>query len=254
MSLDLDNRQRAMLQEMGIALFTAPATRTPPAAPAPALAHAPAAAPAAAPRPAPQPAPEVAAPAPAPPPAPPPAPAPEPEPEPARTPATAASALPPVLLAPPVAPYAQGSAGTGPGSGWLVILECADPADPLAGDAGLLLDNMLRAAGLHRQGGTQLAALVRGAADGGVSAAPLAESLAALRPPMVLLLGLGAARAVLGSPLPLARLRAGAHQLPDGTPALVSYDPAYLLRAPQAKAAAWADLCRALARVRHGLR
>ncbi|AVT22004.1 hypothetical protein C7Y68_19960, partial [Paracidovorax avenae] len=41
-----------------------------------------------------------------------------------------------------------------------------------------------------------------------------------------------------------------AHQLPDGTPAVVTYDPAYLLRAPEAKAAAWADLCRGLAHVR----
>jgi DNA polymerase len=30
-----------------------------------------------------------------------------------------------------------------------------------------------------------------------------------------------------------------------GVPAIVTYDAPYLLRAPQAKAAAWADLCRA---------
>ncbi len=69
---------------------------------------------------------------------------------------------------------------------------------------------------------------------------------------MVLVLGLPAARAVLGSREPLGRLRATAHQLPDGTPAVVTYDPAYLLRAPEAKAAAWADLCRALARGARG--
>ena len=68
---------------------------------------------------------------------------------------------------------------------------------------------------------------------------------------MVLVLGLGAARAVLGSREPLGRLRAAVHPLADGTPAIVSYDPAYLLRAPEAKAAAWADLCRALALVQH---
>ncbi|GAD23361.1 uracil-DNA glycosylase [Acidovorax sp. MR-S7] len=37
---------------------------------------------------------------------------------------------------------------------------------------------------------------------------------------------------------------------PDGIPVVVSHDPAYLLRAPDAKAAAWADLCRALALAR----
>ena len=80
--------------------------------------------------------------------------------------------------------------------------------------------------------------------------AALPATLATLRPAMVLLLGLGAARVVLDSREPLGRLRAGVHRLGDGTPAVVSYDPAYLLRAPDAKAAAWADLCRALAVVR----
>lgn len=232
MTLHLDKRQRAMLQEMGITLFTAPApARTPPPAPVPAPMAAPVS-PVAAPRPAPLP-------------------APTPE---ALAPAPASAALPSdaaVLLAPPVAPYARGGEGATPGIGWLVVLECADAADPLSGDAGRLLDNMLRAMRLHHQPGTQLAALVRAPAPGDMSSATLAETLAALRPPMVLLLGLGAARAVLGSPEPLARLRAGTHRLADGTPAVVSYDPAYLLRAPQAKAAAWADLCRALALARH---
>jgi DNA polymerase len=63
----------------------------------------------------------------------------------------------------------------------------------------------------------------------------------------VLALGLNAARAALGSSEPLGRLRASTHRLDDGTPIVVSYDPAYLLRAPETKAAAWADLCRALA-------
>ncbi|WP_309827849.1 uracil-DNA glycosylase family protein [Paracidovorax wautersii] len=145
------------------------------------------------------------------------------------------------------------------GAGWLVVLESATPAEPLAGDAGKLLDNMLRAMRLHRHPRTLVATLERpqpgsSAAAGAEPAAALAHTLATARPAMVLLLGLGAARAVLGSREPLGRLRAGVHQItaPDGTavPAVVSYDPAYLLRAPDAKAAAWADLCRALALVR----
>jgi len=35
-----------------------------------------------------------------------------------------------------------------------------------------------------------------------------------------------------------------------GCPAVVTYDPAFLLRSQDNKAAAWADLCRALAMVR----
>ena len=58
-----------------------------------------------------------------------------------------------------------------------------------------------------------------------------------------------AARAALGRTEPLGRLRAGPHVL-AGCPAVVTYDPAFLLRSQDNKAAAWADLCRALAMVR----
>ena len=60
----------------------------------------------------------------------------------------------------------------------------------------------------------------------------------------MLLLGMQPARAVLHSQEALGRLRAQVHQVHD-VPTVVSYDPAYLLRAPHAKPAAWADLCRA---------
>ena len=80
-------------------------------------------------------------------------------------------------------------------------------------------------------------------------AAALAQAVAQLRPAMVLVLGHVAARAALGRPEPLGRLRAEVHQL-AGCPAVVTYDPAFLLRSQDNKAAAWADLCRALALVR----
>ncbi len=250
MTLHLDPRRRAMLQEMGLALpllaprppappadSGAPARRSTasarPAAPAPgapAVADAP-------------PAPAATALAPASPPLPLPASAPE-SPAPATSVPMALPAGP--WLAAPVAPYA--GAGAPQGGGWLVLLECAHPDDPLAGDAGRLLDNMLRAMGLHHQPQTQVAALLA-AQPGTAAGTSLAQALQALRPRAVLLLGLGAARAVLGgASLPLARLRASPHLLADGTPASVSHDPAYLLRAPHAKADAWLDLCRALAR------
>ena len=268
MTLRLDRRQRAMLQEMGIALPVLPARQAPPAdtgahgagappatpddaragarvgaaappepsmplesAPGAGLAQAPSAAPAAS-------APLSAS---------------NPLAAPALPAAPAACSAQAVLLAPPVLPYAaagaEGDAAAGE-TGWLVLLECAQPDDPMAGDAGRLLDNMLRALGLHRQPATRVAGLMPPGAPGADVAVPLAQALAQSRPRMVLLLGLGAARAVLGDGEPLARLRAGVHQLQDGTPAAVSHDPAYLLRAPQAKAAAWHDLCHALARER----
>ena len=53
----------------------------------------------------------------------------------------------------------------------------------------------------------------------------------------MLVLGLATARAVLQRQEALGRLRAEPHRI-AGVPAVVSYDPNYLLRAPQAKAGA----------------
>jgi len=139
------------------------------------------------------------------------------------------------------------------GAGWLIVAESPTPADPLAGDVGRLLDNMLRAMQLHRHPRVYLAALERttpglGAASSDVASA-LVDTVATLKPAMVLVLGHVAARAALGRTEPLGRLRAGPHQV-AGCPAVVTYDPAFLLRSQDSKAATWADLCRALATVR----
>ncbi|MCB4789083.1 hypothetical protein LGR64_22630 [Delftia sp. Lp-1] len=160
-------------------------------------------------------------------------------------------------------------AGDGGEGGWLILLEppanslplppaqrpgpdCARTA--LEGDAARLLDNMLRALNLQDHPRLYSAALhrVQPAAEG--QEAPevpaLQPSLEALlrdlRPACVLVLGLATARAVLQRQEALGRLRAEPHRI-AGVPAVVSYDPNYLLRAPQAKAGAWADLCHAQA-------
>lgn len=140
----------------------------------------------------------------------------------------------------------------GLGRGWLIVAESLTPADPLGGDAGRLLDNMLRAMQLHKHPRVYFAALER--STPGAEASPhipttLADAVATLQPAMVLVLGHVAARAALGRTEPLGRLRAGPHQL-AGCPAVVTYDPAFLLRSQDTKAAAWADLCHALALVR----
>ena len=154
-------------------------------------------------------------------------------------------------MAPVVHAYADTAATDAPDAGWLVLVECADPADPWAGDAGALLNNMLRALRLQLHPQVRIAPLTRQAPDaaaGDSALEPLAPALhaalAAHRPARVLVLGLHAARAVLQRSEALGPLRAELHQL-QGVPAVVSYDPAYLLRAPHAKPGAWADLCRA---------
>ncbi len=168
-----------------------------------------------------------------------------------------AAAAPALKLHPTQALYPGADPAQTPaelGAGWLIVTESLTPADPLGGDAGRLLDNMLRAMQLHRHPRVFLAALERAASPGteaqGVDiVATLADTVATLQPAMVLVLGHVAARAALGRTEPLGRLRAGPHQL-AGCPAVVTYDPAFLLRSQYNKAAAWADLCRALATVR----
>lgn len=160
-------------------------------------------------------------------------------------------------------------AGDGGEGGWLILLEppanslplpparrpgpdCARTA--LEGDAARLLDNMLRALNLQDHPRLYSAALHRVQPPAEGQEAPevpaLQPSLEALlrdlRPACVLVLGLATARAVLGRQEALGRLRAEPHRI-AGVPAVVSYDPNYLLRAPQAKAGAWADLCHAQA-------
>ncbi|MBV7431431.1 MULTISPECIES: uracil-DNA glycosylase family protein [unclassified Acidovorax] len=263
MSLHLDARQRAMLQEMGVTVWgppqavavaapaaqavgatAAPGTDRPPARPAlVAATTALAAAPDRAAPPTPPRVPARAAPAPA-------------QDTPPSTLSTATAPVAPALRlhAPqplyPLADPAQAPAGLGPG--WLIVAECLTPDDPLGGDAGRLLDNMLRAMQLHRHPRVFLAALERPAPGTQASAdiqATLAETVASLQPALVLVLGHVAARVALGRTEPLGRLRAGPHAL-GGCPAVVTYDPAFLLRSQETKAAAWADLCRALAIVR----
>lgn len=249
MSLHLDTRQRAMLQEMGVHVWwPQPAqaladTATPVPASAPPV---PSTAPPAA-RPAPSRATLVAPVAPAAPVAPvapvaPAVPA-------AGTPLALVLQAPQHLYPDADAPATPAEAGAGAGAGWLIVAEGLAGADPLAGEAGRLLDNMLRALRLHRHPRVFLCALLPLAADG-PPAVPctdaLAQAVAAVQPAVVLVMGRVAARAALGRSEPLGHLRAQPHAV-AGVPTVVTYDAPYLLRAPTAKAGAWADLCHALA-------
>ena len=161
---------------------------------------------------------------------------------------TALSLLPPQLLYTHVDP-SQTPAPLG--AGWLVVAEAdgSTGAHPLAGDAGRLLDNMLRALQLQRHPRVHHMALAR-QAGGDVSAGvdvptTLAAAIAELRPTMVLVMGRLAAQTLLQRREPLGQLRGQVHPL-HGVPAVVTFDAPYLLRAQADKARAWADLCLAL--------
>ena len=149
---------------------------------------------------------------------------------------------------------------------WLVAAGTPSAADeqsgqPLSGDPGKLLDNMLHAVGLSRERDVYVTPLVKCRplnAKGG-DRAPTPGEIAACRPFLerevaltnasaVLTLGQVAANGLLGRPLqePLAGARGDVYQLGE-VPLVATLHPGELLLRSEGKALAWADLCRARA-------
>jgi DNA polymerase len=152
--------------------------------------------------------------------------------------------------------YGGGAAGR---AQWLVVTDPPDEADdaagaPFAGEAGRLLDRMLLAAGQSRAGDAPSAFVTpivkcrppRGRApqpaEFDACEAVLARQAELLQPRLVLAMGPQAARRLTGLAEPLGRLRGRVHLWRD-LPVVVTYHPAYLLRSPADKAGAWDDLC-----------
>jgi len=138
---------------------------------------------------------------------------------------------------------------------WLVVAELPEGAPP-QGKAGQLVINMLRAMRLTDTPvyWVPLARLAPGqdASQGDQGQEPPSHSIDALvqdtGASMALVLGLPAARHLLGGEQPFSRLRQQVHQVgASRLPAVVTYDPSHLLRVPKAKGETWADLCLALA-------
>ena len=149
---------------------------------------------------------------------------------------------------------------------WLVVGEPPDEQEErtgtaFAGPSGQLLDNMLRAVQRTRDGAGSAGARVTNVVKcrPGVVRNPQAEELAVCarylrreitltRPKLILAMGRFAAQSLLGTGhpelagLPFGKLRGQVHHH-EGIPVVVTYHPSRLLRAPDDKAAAWADLC-----------
>ena len=146
-----------------------------------------------------------------------------------------------------------GDAATGAGARWLVLAESVATAltpgrrHPLEGEAGKLLDNMLRAAKLDQAGAALFTPLVRGV-DSSPAGAGLAAVFASAKPDIVLVMGRLAAQALLQSSEPFGKLRGQIHRL-HGIPTIVTHDAPYLLRNQADKARAWDDLCLAMSLV-----
>lgn len=148
--------------------------------------------------------------------------------------------------------------GTGDPAARLMIIGEAPGADedargePFVGRAGQLLNAMLRAIGLARDE-VYIANILKCRPPRNRDPRPeevaacsgyLDRQVALVAPELILAVGRVAAQNLLGVSTPIGRLRGGVvHRHPaSGTPVLVTYHPAYLLRSPLEKRRAWDDL------------
>jgi len=146
---------------------------------------------------------------------------------------------------------------------WMVIGEApgADEdrqGEPFVGRAGQLLNEMLRAAGVAREQ-VYIANILKCRPPENRDPKPsesescegyLQRQIALVRPGLLLAVGRIAAQSLLRVDTPIGQLRGRVHQYgPAGTPLVVTYHPAYLLRSPGQKRKSWDDLCLARATV-----
>ena len=122
--------------------------------------------------------------------------------------------------------------------------------EPFVGQAGKLLDNMLLSIKLKRGNNVYIANIVKcrppnnrtPEGDEIATCLPyLHRQIALIQPKIIIALGKTAATSLLERDATLGSLRGKVHEF-HGTPLIITYHPAYLLRTPQDKAKAWDDL------------
>lgn len=149
---------------------------------------------------------------------------------------------------------------------WLLVGEAPGAeedlrGEPFVGQAGRLLDAILKANGLSRQDDVFIANVLKCRPPGNRDPQPdevaaceayLQRQIALVSPTLIVIMGRSAAQTLLGTDASIARLRGTIHRYRlsgHEIPAVVTYHPAYLLRTPADKAKAWADWCLARARI-----
>jgi len=139
---------------------------------------------------------------------------------------------------------------------WLIIGEAPGAeedkqGEPFVGRAGQLLNSMLLACGLQREQ-VFIANILkcrppnnRDPKAGEVAACSsyLREQIDLIQPKIILAVGRIAAQNLLQTETPIGKMRGQKYEYADtGIPVVVTYHPAYLLRAPREKRKAWQDL------------
>ncbi|MBK6470902.1 MAG: uracil-DNA glycosylase [Betaproteobacteria bacterium] len=154
---------------------------------------------------------------------------------------------------------------------WMVVGEAPGESEdregePFVGAAGQLLDRMLAALQLSRaadgppERSVYIANTLKCRPPRNRNPGPdemaqcepyLVRQIELLKPRLILAMGRFAVQALLRTDEPIGRLRGRLHRY-EGVPLVVTYHPAYLLRSPLDKAKAWEDLCLAAATVEGG--
>jgi uracil-DNA glycosylase len=149
---------------------------------------------------------------------------------------------------------------------WMLIGEAPGEnedkqGEPFVGQAGKLLDNMLRALTLSRESNVYIANVIKCRPPGNrnpeldevARCEPyLQRQVELVKPKVIVALGRFAAQSLLKSEGSIASMRGRIHEY-QGVPVIVTYHPAYLLRSLPDKAKAWADLCLARGAYRDAL-
>ncbi|MGD8408115.1 MAG: uracil-DNA glycosylase [Thiohalophilus sp.] len=139
---------------------------------------------------------------------------------------------------------------------WMIIGEApgADEdrqGEPFVGRAGRLLNAMLQSVGFSREQ-VYIANILKCRPPNNRDPRPeeaaacfayLRRQIELINPDVIIAVGRIAAQRLLECNTSLARLRGSVHRLEStGTPVVVTYHPAYLLRSPSDKRKAWEDL------------
>jgi len=139
---------------------------------------------------------------------------------------------------------------------WMLIGEAPGEnedrvGEPFVGQAGRLLDNMLRALTLARGENVYIANVIKCRPPGNRNPEPdevarcepyLQRQVQLVKPKIIVALGRFAAQSLLKTTDSIASLRGRVHEY-EGVPVIVTYHPAYLLRSLHDKSKAWTDLC-----------
>lgn len=171
----------------------------------------------------------------------------------ARAPADAepSTRAPITAAAPPHAARTPASVAKLAPADWLIIGEPLDGADAQQGqllDNMLRAIGVTRSAPMRERRATFVAVAAATPRVEPQDGDEIATAIATVAPRCIVALGRAAATAVLGNDAPIGHWRGRRHER-AGVPVVVTFSPAFLLRHSEEKAKAWADWCLAVAAI-----